>query len=98
LKEHRYIILKTESKTNIYEVFSVFIETKDWTYTNIKFKDDDDWLEHINKLKEKSIHKTDIELNKDDEILVLQTCSTKKEYLKFKKKFLLVIARKVDNI
>ena len=93
---HRTIRLKVNGENRNYEIFSVYTETSDWDYTKVNFKTYKEWLDHINKLASKSIYKNDINLNEKDKILILQTCSTKKEYKKYKKKFLLIIARKVD--
>ena len=95
-KNHKYITLKTNSGTYKYEIFSVFVETSDWDYMKIKFKNEDEWIDHLNKLKSKSIYDTEVDVSENDNILILQTCSTKKEYRKFKKKFLLIVCRRVN--
>ena len=50
---------------------------------------------HLEKLKSKSIYDTGENISPDDNILILQTCSFKKEYENFNKKYLLIIARRV---
>ncbi len=95
-ENHKYIKLKTDEKENTYEIFSVYVETSDWSYMKIDFKNDEDWNEHFQKLKNNSIYETGVSVNKNDQILILQTCSTKKEFRKYKKKFLLIISRRVD--
>ena len=95
-KNHKYILIKTEEKTFKYEIFSVYVETSDWDYMKIDFKNEDEWQSHLNKLKNNSIYDTEVEVSGEDKILVLQTCSTKKEYRSLAKKFLLVISRRVD--
>ena len=92
---HRIIKLEINGQERKYEVFSVYTETSDWDYTKVKFETYKEWLDHINDLSAKSIYKSDTKLTEKDKILILQTCSTKKEYRKYKKKFLLIIARKV---
>ena len=47
------------------------------------------------KLKSKSMYDTGVEVTKDDEILILQTCSTHKDYHNYQKKYLLIILRRV---
>ena len=94
-KNHQYINLLTDEQYLRYEVFSIFVETKDWSYMNLKFSDEDDYLNHLQKLKNKSMYETGVSVNKDDDILILQTCSHKKEYKNYDYKYLLVIARKV---
>ena len=62
---------------------------------NINFIDNVDYYNHINKLKEKSLYEIDIKLKGDDEILILQTCSTHKTYKNYDKKYLLIISRRI---
>lgn len=92
---HKYVEITTSTTKKRYEIFSVHVETSDFSYMNINFVDDDDYLDHITKLKEKSMYDTGVELNEDDEILVLQTCSTHKDYRNYAKKYLLIILRRV---
>lgn len=93
--EHRYIKILTKDSTRIYKIFSVYIETKDFEYMQTDYSDKKLWLKHINKLKNNSMHKLDTELHEDDNILILQTCSTHKKYMNNKYKFLLVVAKEV---
>lgn len=93
---HQIIKLEWTDKLEKYQIFSVFIETSDWSYTRIKFQNDEEYLKHLYSLKEKSLHETDIELTSADEILILQTCSHHKDYRKYDKKYLLVIAKKIN--
>ena len=93
---HKYIILNTKDETRKYEIFSVYVETSNWDYMKVDFKSPKSYLKHINLLKDRSIYKTDVDLSEDDEILILQTCSTNKKYKDYKKKFLLVISRRVN--
>lgn len=92
---HKYIEIATELGVFTYEIFSVFIETKDWSYMNINFKDDDAWLNHLLALKNKSMYETGVNVTKDEKILILQTCSHHKDYKKYENKYLLVIGKKV---
>ena len=52
-------------------------------------------INHILKLKNKSMYDTNVSVNEDDKILIIQTCSTKKEYSNYENKFLLIIAKRV---
>ena len=94
-ESHKYISLTTNTEEKLYEIFSVYIETSDFSYMNINFIDNEDYYRHINNLKDKSIYNTDIELEYDDEILILQTCSNHKDYLNYDKKYLLIISRRI---
>jgi sortase B len=93
---HKYLLLTTENKKKVYEIFSVHVETEDWSYMTVNFKNSDEWLKHLEFLKNNSMYDTGVSIDKNDKILILQTCSTKKEYSKYKKKFLLIVAKEVD--
>ena len=93
-KDHKYIELITENEVKLYEVFSVFVETNDYSYyTDIEFSSNDEFYRHITKLKNKSFYNTNVELSKNDNILILQACSTHEKYKKYKRKFVLIISR-----
>lgn len=93
-EKNKYIKLTTSKDERTYKIFSVYIETSDWTYMNLKFNSEKDWKDHLEKIKDKSIYDTNIELKDDDEIIILQTCSTKEEYKKYKRKYLIVAAKR----
>lgn len=91
---HKYITLQTTSNTYRYEIFSVHIETTDFTYMNLQFTDQE-WYNHLVRLKNKSIYHIDSDLSKEDEILILQTCSNHSDYQNNSKKYLLIVSRRV---
>lgn len=95
--EHPYIIVKTKEKEYKYQVFSVFIETEDWFYMDIKFKNKKEYKKHLDKLKKKSLYDTGVEVSENDTILIFQTCSTKKEYKNYDKKYALIVAKLVES-
>ena len=92
---HKYVLLTTSTTKKKYEIFSVYVETSDFSYMDVNFASDKDYLEHLTKLKEKSMYDTGVEVTSDDEILILQTCSTHKDYRNYQKKYLLIILRRV---
>lgn len=92
---HPYVELITEQGLWRYKIFSVYVETNDWYYMKLDFEDEDDWLQHLEKLKTNSMYDTGEEISPGDQILILQTCSFKKEYQDYNKKYLLIIARRV---
>ena len=53
------------------------------------------WLNHLQKLKNKSWYQTNVDVNENDEILILQTCSFHQNFKQYKNKYLLVIAKKI---
>ena len=93
-ENHQYIYLEDENYKQKYQIFSVFIETQDWSYMKLNFTSDG-FLKHLKNLKNKSWYETDVNIESDDEILVLQTCSHHIKYQKYKNKYLLVIAKKI---
>lgn len=93
--KHKYIYLKDEKSTIKYLIFSIYVETSDWTYTKIKFNTDEEWLEHLKYLKNNSWYDTEVNIDSNDQILILQTCSHHKKYKKYKNKYLLIIAKKI---
>ena len=94
LNEHKYVDIKTDNKLRRYELFSIHVETSDFSYMNLKFTDKE-YVKHINTLKDRSMFKMDTELDKNTNILILQTCSTHKKYKNYKKKFLLLVFKEI---
>lgn len=92
---HKYINLETKTNTYRYEIFSVYVETNDFTYMNMNFDNKGDWYAHILGLQKKSLYQTNVKLDMDDDILILQTCSKNSNYQDYSKKYLLVSARRV---
>ena len=92
---HKYIKVMTENGIYKYEIFSVYVETSDFTYMNLNFSSDDEWYQHILKLQSKSIYDIDVTIDKDDSILIMQTCSNNSNYKDFAKKYLLIISKKI---
>ena len=93
--EHKYIKIKTNDMERVYLIYSVFVEAKDFSYMNIYFNNDQEWYNHIKNFKDKSMYDTNVDVAVNDKILILQTCSTHKDYLKYDRKFLLVVAKLV---
>ena len=93
-KNNKYIYLEDEENKVKYQIFSVYVETSNWDYMKLNFTEKE-WLEHLNKLKSFSWYETGVNVSKDDEILILQTCSHHKKYKNYKNKYLLIIAKKI---
>ena len=96
---NKYIDIKTDQGTLRYEVFSVFTETTethDWSYKDVNFENDEAYEANIENMKNKSIFKKDFD-TKDKQILVIQTCSTKKDVLKYPQRFLVIVAGRVNK-
>jgi len=98
LNEHKYLYLQTDSSKKIYEIFSVYVEVEDWTYYNkMNFIDKDDYYNHILELKNNSWYDTGIDVSMEDEILIIQTCSTHNKYKNYENKFLIIVAKRIDE-
>ena len=65
-------LFKTEPK---YKVFSVYITDINDNYTKTSFEDKDEYKEFLERIKNKSIYKSDISVNENDKIITLSTCS-----------------------
>ena len=94
--EHKYLTLTLKDTIKKYEIFSVYVEYEDFDYYNLNFKNSNDWFSHISKLKNKSFYDTGVDIDEDDEIIILQTCSTLKEYNNYKHKFLVIVGKLVS--
>lgn len=75
-EEHKYFEFMINDEVRKYEIFSVVIANKDNDEEHMQFsyKKDSDWLKHYQRLKKKSKYKIDVSVNKDDKIMILQTC------------------------
>lgn len=93
-KDHKYIELVTDKNIFRYKIFSVYVETSDWSYMKLDY---DDWSKELEKYKLRSFYDTGEIAAPENDILLMQTCSTKEEYSKYGKKYLLVISRRVEN-
>lgn len=94
-KTHKYIEITTSKEKKKYEIFSVHIETEDFSYMKTDFSTDEEYLKHIQTLKSRSMYDTGVSISENDETLILQTCSTHKDYRNHSKKYLLIIAKRI---
>ena len=58
-----------------YKVFSVYITNAEDNYIKTKFDNRDEYKEFLERIKNKSIYKSEIDLNEDDKIITLSSCS-----------------------
>lgn len=94
-KTHKYIEITTSKEKKKYEIFSVHIETEDFSYMKTDFSTDEEHLKHIQTLKSRSMYDTGVSISKSDETIILQTCSTHKDYSNYSKKYLLIVAKRI---
>ena len=95
-QEHKYLTLTFNDNYKKYEIFSVYVEYKDFDYYKLDFKNNKEWFNHLNKLKSKSFYNTNVDINENDDIIILQTCSTLNRYSKYKHKFLVIVGKLVS--
>ena len=96
LDSHKYVVITSKERVRTYEIFSVFVEPTDFSYMKVNFENSS-YIEHLNMLKNKSMFNFDIDLDENTNILLLQTCSTHKDYLKYKKKYLILAFKEISN-
>lgn len=68
-----YISLRDEVLE--YEIFSTYVEEASSDPYYISFSSDDDYVQYLNNLRDKSTFKKDVTFTKDDKIITLSTCS-----------------------
>lgn len=71
---HR-IIIKTQSKTYVYNIFSVYEIDPEIYYLTTSFNSDNAYLEFLNTLKSRSIYQYPETLDATSKILTLSTCN-----------------------
>ena len=95
-KKHQIINFKIEKGLRKYKIFSVYVEPSDYTYYNkLIYYNSEEYYDYLKIMKNKSLYDTRVDIEKEDNIIILQTCSYKKEYKKYKDKFLLVIGKEI---
>lgn len=70
-----YINLITENKTTLWKIFSVYVTNPDTYYMTIGFSSSNEYLNFLNNIKNKSIYDFRENINSDDKILTLSTCT-----------------------
>lgn len=70
-----YINLITENKTTIWKIFSVYVTNPDTYYMTIGFSSSNEYSDFLNNIKNKSIYDFEENINSDDKILTLSTCT-----------------------
>ncbi len=89
--EHSDMYLRTVDNNYHYKIFSVYVAINDFRHVNLKF-DDEGYAQHLQWLKDKSAYNTGIEVNKYDNVLVIQTC-----YFNPEGSYLIIAAKRVDE-
>ena len=74
-KENNKFKIEYKDKTYTYEVFSVYIGDASENFVEVEFDSDEDYIDYLNRIKSKSLFKSDIEVSNNDKIVTLYTCS-----------------------
>lgn len=74
-KSNSYINISTSKKDNTYLIFSMYTIEAETYYTTTEFSSDDKYESFLKTLTKRSIHNFNIDVNKDDKIITLSTCS-----------------------
>lgn len=75
LEEHPYIYYENLQEQGRWRVFSVYELDADQETIKRKFPEDEEYVEYLTKIKERSIHPVEVNLTKDSKIITLSTCS-----------------------
>lgn len=74
-KDNYFITLVNENKTTTYQVFSTYSISVEDYYIQTEFKNNDEYLKFLKKLTSRSVYNYHVDLNSDDHILTLSTCT-----------------------
>ncbi len=88
---HSKIYFQTEDASYQYQIFSIYIATDDFQHVNLNYNTEE-YANHLIWLKDQSVYNTGVEVNRYDDILILQTC-----YFNPEDTFLIVAAKKINS-
>lgn len=78
--KHPNIYLYTDNEKRTYKIFSSYVETEDFDYINLTDFNNLTYYEHLLKLKSKSLYDTEVMVNENSKIIILQTCTFNTNY------------------
>ena len=73
--ENQIITFNTLYENMKFQIFSIYRVPKTNDYLKVYFKDDNDFLDFISLVQNRSIYNFNVTVTKDDKILTLSTCS-----------------------
>ncbi|MCL2674549.1 MAG: class B sortase [Defluviitaleaceae bacterium] len=80
---NRYITVFTETEMLTYQIFAALSTRTTFEYIQIEFYDDDDFLELVSEIKQRSVHNSNITVGADDRIIILSTCTNTADDMRF---------------
>ncbi len=78
-KENNEIILTIDGKRYEYEIFSSYISNSEDINLKTNFENDDEYLKYIDDIKKRSTFNRDSDIESNDRIITLSTCSYEKD-------------------
>ena len=100
-EQHPIITINYNNYTYNYQIFSVYVsvadseESEGLEYYHRMIYSDDEWEQTINKYKNNSDYDTGVQVNRNDKIIILQTCSMDPLYYKNYYRYNLVVMGKL---
>ena len=73
-RNHQYINVYTDSGKKTYKVFSSYIEKENFDYINLQDYTNLGYYEHLLDLKEKSLYDSDVAIDENSKVLIIETC------------------------
>lgn len=89
---HPTITFKDIDNTYYYQIFSIYKTDKDYQHVNLNFTDET-YRKHLEWLKNKSLYDTNISIDGNDQIIVLQTCDVTNEG-----EYIIIVGKKIKTI
>jgi len=74
-EENQYIKLSTPNSNTVWKIFSIYTIVPEVYYLKTYFENNAEHEEFLNTIKKRSIHNFDEEINTDNKILTLSTCT-----------------------
>ena len=93
----KYGVIFADYRINLDSSYKVLLFGHNSSRKQTPFGALEEYYNYLLKLQQKSFYKTKTKLQNNDKIIILQTCSNHPNYQKYEKKYLLVIAKKIEN-
>lgn len=74
-KNNKNVYIKTKDKSLKFEVFSVYVQSNQTDYLQVEFDDDVQYSNYLKKAMNKSMYKSDLNVDAKDKIITFSTCS-----------------------
>ncbi len=78
-KDNHIIRLSLENENTLWQIFSVYVIKTESYYITTEFDSDDEYIDFLNVIKNRSLYDFNVNLGKDDRILTLSTCYSETE-------------------